>query len=141
MSKSTHPLLRAAEEELRVVLAEKDDLDKRKAKVDKQAIAVARAVDELRQVYGDPSAPSEAALLEDRGGITDHIRETLRKNSSLWMQPTIVRNHLLAAKVPLEYSNPMAVIHQILKRLEAKGEIESQVDDGKIMYLWKSEKK
>jgi hypothetical protein len=68
--------------------------------------------------------------------ITDAVRRALR--TGLPMTPIEVRERLLAIGVDLSsYSNDLAVIHTVLKRLNEAGEVRViPRPNGKTDYLW-----
>lgn len=73
-------------------------------------------------------------------GLTDAVREVL-KAADGWQYPTEVRDGLERMGIDTQsYSNILASIHTILKRLAVKGEVEEFKDkEGKGMsYRWKS---
>jgi hypothetical protein len=138
-----HPVVRALEEELQLALAEKAELDRKKAEIDLKVAGLARAVQDLRQVYGIPgSASDDLTQWTDMGfGITDQVRDALKK-SPTWVSPTGVRSLIRNRKVVEAYANPMAVIHQVLRRLEEQHEIEvKELESGKKVYRWINRKK
>jgi len=76
-------------------------------------------------------------LIEPEVGFTDAIREVL-KTSITYLSPVDIRNELQRRKFDLEkYKNPLAAIHQILRRLDAAKEIEKHPDDDKKLYRWR----
>jgi hypothetical protein len=70
-------------------------------------------------------------------GLTDAIRQVLRRENPRVFTPIEVRNALLVSGVNLGQNNPMASVHQILSRLAAYGEAEIILVNGKQGYRWK----
>jgi hypothetical protein len=71
-------------------------------------------------------------------GFTDAVRKVMR-NTFNWLTPAQVKQKLPAAGFSVEeYSNPLASVHTILKRLHNAGELESQVREGKTVYKRKT---
>jgi len=71
-------------------------------------------------------------------GITDKIRQLLQSQPAAAFQPTDIRNNLITQKFDLsKYSNAMATIHMVLKRLvEQQQVLLKTLPDGKTAYQW-----
>jgi len=63
-------------------------------------------------------------------GLTEAIRNIYRVAPGRTIAPTEVRDALLNQGVELAQNNPMATIHQILKRLHTAGDIEPMEGPG-----------
>ena len=73
-------------------------------------------------------------------GFTDAVRIVLSKNRSYAATAIGVRDLLIKDGYPLDgYSNPLASIHTILKRLADRGEVEIETTSGEIYYRWKGD--
>jgi hypothetical protein len=71
-------------------------------------------------------------------GLTDACRVVLR-NAGVPMSPTEVRDRLVSSGYDLtRYSNELAAIHTILRRLNDSGEIQFVSAPGKHLYRWKA---
>jgi len=71
-------------------------------------------------------------------GLTDACRVVLR-NAGVPMSPTEVRDRLAASGFDLSrYSNELAAIHTILRRLNDSGELQFVASPGKHLYRWKA---
>jgi hypothetical protein len=71
-------------------------------------------------------------------GLTDACRVVLR-NANIPMSPTEVRDRLAAIGFDLsKYSNELAAIHTVLRRLNDAGEIGFVAAPGKHLYRWKA---
>ncbi len=69
-------------------------------------------------------------------GLTDACRTVLR-NAGIPMSPTEVRDRLAAIGVDLsKYSNELAAIHTVLRRLNDSGELRFIAAPGKHLYRW-----
>lgn len=106
-----------------------------------QRDAVETRLAQLRQIISTlgplcdlPAAPDAQPEL----GLTDAVRSALRA-SMPGLTPVEVRDRLGAFGIDLgTYSNPLASIHIVLKRLTTGGEIWSyRAPDGKQTYVWK----
>jgi hypothetical protein len=112
--------LESAQEELAKLLHERAALDK---KID----AVKKAIHIFGPVYArrPRSGKNEtlARVVEDieNLGITGAIERVLMEHPDVPMGPKNVRNELHEINFKLTGSNPMAAIHQVLKRLAARG--------------------
>ena len=73
-------------------------------------------------------------------GFTDSVRNVLRSRSGDWATAIRVRDWLNAEGYNLsQYSNPLASIHTILRRLAKSDEVFTEVKDGEINYRWKGD--
>jgi len=111
-----------------------------RAEIDKKIKALQESMRLLGPIYGQtPSYGSlqELASLSDIKdlGITAAIERVLMCVPNQWMPPTSVRNALVEAGFELAGDNPLASIHQVLKRLVARnGPYVSEEIDGQTMY-------
>jgi hypothetical protein len=61
------------------------------------------------------------------------------RNAGIPLSPTKVRERLRAIGVDLSnYSNEMAAIHTVLRRLNASGELRAMAVPGKQIYSWRT---
>ncbi len=71
-------------------------------------------------------------------GFTDSVRNILSSHPNHWVTPIGARDLLVSANFDLgKYSNPLASIHTILKRLAKSEELETMTKDGEIYYRWR----
>ena len=115
--------------DLEAKIAEEDELARKLAEV-KQEIQGLRTISAGLDVYlGDPKTS------EDTWGITDAIRDILDLSSPDAMKPTDIRDKLRILAFAIDdYSQPLAVVHTTLKRLENQKEVESVEKDGSTLY-------
>jgi hypothetical protein len=79
-------------------------------------------------------------LVADPPGFTDSVRQVLRANRWAEATPIAVRDMLAKAGFNLSaYTNPLASIHTILKRLAERGEVTASMNDGQVCYRWKAD--
>ncbi len=79
-------------------------------------------------------------LVADPPGFTDSVRKVLRANRWSAATAIAVRDMLAKAGFNLSaYTNPLASIHTILKRLAERGEVTASTNDGQISYRWKAD--
>ncbi len=140
-----HPLIKAALEELVSLRREQAGINKehaeialKKAQIDQKIETVGHALQILQKVYEQPKAEHTfEELFPDPPdlGVTDQVRRVLRIHHPAYLTPTAVRDELEMRGTSLKqkgYDNPMALIHQILRRLEAQDEVMStSTDSGK----------
>jgi hypothetical protein len=109
-------------------IAEYESLGQQRQAIDKRLSELAQTISTLSRLCGlTPTVP---------WGLTDACRVVLR--SGLPMSPTDVRDRLLAIGFDLSrYSNDLAAIHTVLKRLNEGGEARFLVGGPKQgAYLW-----
>ncbi len=79
-------------------------------------------------------------LVADPPGFTDSIRNVLKAHPAHPVSATDVRDMLAKAGFNLSaYSNPLASIHTILKRLAERGELTTSVKNEQTYYRWKTD--
>jgi len=107
---------------------EYEALGEERRKIDDRLTQLAQTIGTLSRLLGlTPTVPLS---------ITDAVRLAMR--TGVPMTPTEVRDRLLAIGVDLSiYTNELAVIHTVLKRLNEAGEIRILPRrGGKAAYLW-----
>jgi hypothetical protein len=113
---------------LETAIREYESLGEQRQQIDKRLSELAQSISTLSRLCGlTPTVP---------WGLTDACRVVLR--SGLPMTPTEVRDRLLAIGCDLsKYSNELAAIHTVLKRLNESGELRFLVGGKKQgAYLW-----
>jgi len=139
------PLIKAAEDELALLLKEDAEIETKRSEIRKKITAVAQSIETLRKVYGgsDSGLGASGELINANLGITDNIRQILKSEYPSYLKPTTIKGYLehygfLKNKDNEDYSNPLALVHQILKRLDIRGEVEPTImADGAKLYRWK----
>jgi hypothetical protein len=83
------------------------------------------AIRNLEPFYEAPKEPrwSVGGVAESAPGITDAVRMIFQSNS-IYLAPTAIRDSLKEKGLIKGYDNEMAVIHQVIRRLEDQGQIE-----------------
>lgn len=132
--------LETATAELSGLIEEAEELDDRRDKLTNRISALRDIVFALSNVLGiDPKLTYPELYpesIEPETGFTDAIREVL-KSSNKYLSPVDIRNELRERGFNLmKYRNPLAAIHQILKRLAIGNEIEKHPDEEKKLYRW-----
>jgi len=123
--------------QLKKLVAERDKLNNRIKQIDDYIVANANFLP-LRERMAVLER-LEAAGVEPLG-FTDAVREVLKLNSRQWFTPTGVRDLLGGSGFDLNsYSNPLASIHTILKRLTEHQEVDKDVTAGEARYRWRAE--
>jgi len=115
---------------LEAAVKEYEALGEQRREIDSRLAQLAQTIGTLSRLLGlTPIVPLS---------ITDAVRLAMR--SGVPMTPLEVRERLLAIGTDLSaYSNDLAVIHTVLKRLNAAGEVRIiPRASGKNAYLWAS---
>jgi hypothetical protein len=116
------------------------ELQVRRIKIDR---SIQRIETAFRSILAlTESEPEELAYLEmidevlKPEGITAAVRKTLR-DAGKPLTPVEVKERMPALGFPLiRYSNPLASIHTILKRLARTESVDAVEQDGKTAYQW-----
>jgi hypothetical protein len=134
--------LETATAELSDLIEEAEELDDRREKVERRIAALRNMVLATSHVLGEDPQLTYPELfpetIEPEIGFTDAVREVL-KSSNKYLSPVDIRNTLRDRGFNLEkYRNPLAAIHQILKRLvENSKEVERHPDENRKLFKWK----
>ena len=113
---------------LDAAVKEYEALGEQRRRIDDRLTQLAQTIGTLSRLIGlAPTVPLS---------ITDAVRLAIR--AGVPMTPTEVRDRMLSIGVDLSsYSNQLAVIHTVLKRLNEAGEIRIiPKPGGKNQYLW-----
>jgi len=127
--------LDAAEAELRLLLEKKTEIAAQKQALVEQEVGldnrisfVRRTIKSLALVYGGTETAARVAdLLETAETaaaspkITDSVRDILQFRYPNYLLPTVVRDYLRMRGIEVKGENPMAVVHQVLRRLADQG--------------------
>ncbi len=130
--------LQAAKEELAKLMVQKDEIDKRVARLRQTIVSLAALNEEINPEDGEVYVPSPfqrssqiavqgiASLFGKGMGFTDAVREVM-KGADQPMSAMDVRDGLLRMGIDLEskYTNPLAVVAKTLHRLREGGEVRS----------------
>jgi len=110
------------------------------ADIDRKIEAVQKAIQLFWPVYGQEEAsPKLENAFPEGVGMTEAIEVVLMASPDKPLPATSIRNGLLEAGFKLSGNNPMAAIHQVLKRLVARGNwFVSEEIDGQTMYKYDS---
>jgi hypothetical protein len=114
-----HALLVAAQAELKSLHQQLIDIEKRKAEIESKISAVSRTVETLNEVYGSSEDAEESAQ-----GITDQIKYVFATRYPNWLTPVVVRKYAEMFGFQIKGDNPMAAVHQVIRRLVERGSIE-----------------
>jgi hypothetical protein len=125
--------LESAQSELVILLKKREEVNR---ELDRKIEAVQQSIRILLPVYGQPERDHsfEGALNQifnpEEVGITEAIEWILITHPDEDHAPTAVRDLLLKANFKVTGDNPMASIHQILRRLVNRGGPIQAVDTG-----------
>lgn len=104
-------------------------LMEKRAELDRKIESVRQAIEVLEPVYrATPTTHEDATIWQivqdiddiQNVGITEAIKKVLMAHPDVLFAPTTVRDALAAAKFTIKGDNPMASVHQVLKRLTAR---------------------
>lgn len=144
--------LYAARKEYNELIQQRDDIDSRQAdldlereKLETRIVQLQKTIDSLSEMVGENPL---VRRLAGKGGLSgrydnlklaEAVRKVLQSADQYWT-PINVRDALQAQQYDLGgYTNPLASIHAVLKRIFEAGEaFRLAGQDGKAMYRWKS---
>jgi hypothetical protein len=113
---------------LRAAIAEYERLGDERRRIDDRLAQLAQTIGSLCRLLGLTSTQPF--------GLTDACRLVFR-NAGVPLSPTDVRDRLRAIGMDLAaYSNEMAAIHTVVRRLHDAGEIRAMAVPGKQLYAW-----
>jgi len=119
---------------LRKLLDERDQLNR---KIENTAELISANANFLPEEERAAQLQKLAEMVAGPPGFTDSVRNVLRNVPSQALTAKKVRDLLRCAGFDLSsYTNPMASIHTILKRLAERGEVEVSESSGEIRYRW-----
>jgi hypothetical protein len=115
---------------LTTAISEYERLGEERRRIDDRLAQLAQTITTLTRLVGlVPTVPF---------GLTDACRLVYR-NAGIPLSPTDVRDRLRAIGLDLSvYSNEMAAIHTVLRRLHDGGELRAMATAGKQMYAWRT---
>ncbi len=128
----------------RAITLQHYSLRKLVAERDKTNLEIERAAEHIKanaNFLPDAERAEELRKLEQviagPPGFTDAVRNVLRNNPGYSATATRVRDMLISSGFNLNsYSNPLASIHTILKRLAERGEADPTINNGEVYYRW-----
>ncbi len=142
--------LRAARTEHHQLLQQRDEIDAKQAELDieretleKRILQLQQTIASLSELVGESNFEKALArkpmLAIDNLTLAKAIRAVLASANKYWT-PIEVRDMLQLQGYQLQtYTNALASIHAVLKRLHDSGEaIRIAGADGKAMYRWKA---
>ena len=111
-------------------IAEYERLGEERRRIDDRLAQLTQTIGTLSRLIGlEPTIPF---------GLTDACRLVYR-NAGIPLSPTEVRSRLRAIGFDLSsYSNEMAAIHTVLRRLNVSGELRAMAVPGKQIYAWRT---
>jgi hypothetical protein len=107
---------------------EYEELGRQRATIEARLSQLTQSIGTLLKLCGfEPTIPY---------GLTDACRVILR-NADVALSPTEVRDRLTAIGVDLsKYTNELAAIHTVLRRLNDSGQVRFVASPGKHLYRW-----
>ena len=115
---------------LQKAIAEYEQLGDERRRIDDRLAQLTQTITTLSRLIGlECSVPF---------GLTDACRLVYR-NAGIPLSPIEVRDRLRAIGFDLSnYSNEMAAIHTVLRRLNASGDLRAMAVPGKQIYAWRT---
>ncbi|HEV2705331.1 MAG TPA: hypothetical protein VGV59_05370 [Pyrinomonadaceae bacterium] len=135
--------LRTATDELSELMEQREELQSRLYQIQHRINVLRDGIFGLCTMVGeDPYTTRPELFGNDEAapevGFTDAVRAVLR-NSGKFLTPVDVRDELRRTGFDVDkYRNPLASIHQILRRLVKSDEVETNEDEEKKVYRWKA---
>ena len=118
----------SAKQELTDLLAKQKEIEKRIVKI-RQSLQTLATLCEAESVEIEPS--EEAAYLLEHSTLADEIRIVLIAMWPNYARPNIVRAMLVRMGRDLtKYTNPLATVHMVLKRMVESGDAQEATTDG-----------
>jgi len=110
-------------------ISEYERLGAERRRIDDRLAQLTQTITTLSRLVGlEPTIPF---------GLTDACRLVYR-NAGIPLSPTDVRERLRAIGFDLSnYSNEMAAIHTVLRRLNGAGELRAMAAPGRHVYAWR----
>ena len=118
--------------------SELEELLRQKSEIEKRIAAIEQTIKILEPVYANDFGRglwgSVDAILDADAGLTDRIRDILRRAAPSYLSPTAVRDVLTNSGFDASgRSNFLAEVHNVLKRLTARNQLdEKSLPTGKI---------
>jgi hypothetical protein len=133
--------LDAALAEAAGLIAERDALDQQVERLNRKIQDLVAAVEGLAPLCGIDAKKEYAYLfpydMEPEVGFTDAIRKVLSTVPMNMYTAVGVRDELIKSGFDVDkYTNPMASVHTILKRLVENSEVLTYDEEGKTVYCW-----
>jgi hypothetical protein len=106
-------------------------------RIDREIKALEGAAEILRPAYQDlPAAPLLSGALIV--GVTEGVRSVLQASED-FLVPTAIRDGMKRTGLLKDYPNEMAVIHQIIRRLDERGQLDKQDTPNGKAYRWRNQ--
>jgi hypothetical protein len=136
-----HQSLNAAVSEATELLKQREKLEEQIDKLDKRIGELLWAIRGIAPLCGiDDEAKAYPYLfadeIEPEIGFTDAVRKVMHTPPLEFLSPIQVRDRLIETGFNLDkYTNPMASIHTILKRLVRSGQVDETDEEGRMYYM------
>jgi hypothetical protein len=132
--------LEAALAEVRELIKERDELDRKVDGLNLKIADLVAAIDGLAPLCGINARTEYPSLfpyeVEPEIGFTDAIRKIFSVVPARAYTAVGVRDELVKSGFDLDkYTNPMASIHTILKRLVATHDVDAFDEEGRTVYV------
>jgi hypothetical protein len=131
--------LSTAKERLEALRIRLDAIDAEREEIVNEVVQMEQLVKSLTPLTTDsPLDKVNTTLIKNAANLNlaDACRRVLAENDR-YMTPIEIRNTLVASEFDLSnYSNPLASIHGVLKRIAESGDIEKHDKGGTTLYKW-----
>jgi hypothetical protein len=132
--------------ELTEVMGQREELDSQRDELDTRIAKLRDGIFGLTPLCGKTKDEITALrpdlfpdLIRLDVGFTEAVRKILEGNATEYLTPVQVRNELRRKGFDLsKYTNPLASIHTILKRLQDGGKVAVITREGKTLYKWRA---
>lgn len=120
-------LYTSAKSELLELEERKAELLRSVEELERQSVALCRTMNAIAPLIGEEIVP-EPNLVEESIGMTERVRQILAR-SRLPLLASEIRDRLEETGVAMRsYSNPMATVHSVLRRLTEAGQAKASVE-------------
>lgn len=128
--------------ELAAIQAEQEQLAEREKDIRTKLARVSQTLITLADVYGgwdlanrvNALLSEEWQLSKNQPGLTDSVKKALEFRYPNWLPPMVVRHYVESRGTEVKGENPMAMVHQALRRLVEQewAEIDQLADGSKV---------
>ena len=126
--------LKALKEERSALVKGIDNTQAHLKRLEEKLASLDKAISNIEPFYEGDHRVWSPIIGEYAPGITDAVRSIFRANDGVYLAPTDIRDALKKDGLMRQYDNEMAVIHQIIGRLEDQDQIKPHANEKK--YRW-----
>ena len=108
-----------------------EELYRKRAAIDEEIAALQRGIEGFSPLVKEASPWNQDAI-----GITEAVAGVFKRSPARCYSPTDIRDALVSDGMKLTQQNPLATIHQIISRLDARGVIKPFSKDGRTLHYY-----